>query len=194
MPLDKTVRAPFSTVIRMRYDTAVIEVSVSADDLAALIRTCPSGALTYTRKDGKADEATPDVNTARLWEHGPVEVHGDLRMNGESIGIRAVLCRCGASKHKTFCDHSHRDIGFKATGEPKDGLNTEELSERGGPVEITLAENGPMNIKGNLEIVAGSGKQAACCTDGWFCRCGASANKPFCDGSHNKTGFEAAGS
>jgi CDGSH-type Zn-finger protein len=50
-----------------------------------------------------------------------------------------------------------------------------------------------MHVKGNLEICAGSGREVACTTDTWLCRCGASANKPFCDGSHKKIGFKAEG-
>jgi CDGSH-type Zn-finger protein len=54
-------------------------------------------------------------------------------------------------------------------------------------------EDGPYLIKGPLEIVdptgqvvtVAAGKTAA------LCRCGGSANKPFCDGSHSKTGFRA---
>ena len=45
----------------------------SADEVTRYIDACPSGALTYTRKDGGAEECLADVNTARLWQDGPVE-------------------------------------------------------------------------------------------------------------------------
>ena len=60
--------------------------------------------------------------------------------------------------------------------------------------QIKCAPNGPYLLDGFLEIVdpAGNvhsiaeGKKAA------LCRCGASVNKPFCDGTHSKIGFQAA--
>ena len=103
------------------------------------------------------------------------------------------MCRCGASKNKPWCDNSHLKIGFKATGEPKSGEETVALEICGGPLRLTPGENGPMHVEGNLEIVAGSGRHLASTTDTWLCRCGASANKPYCDGSHKKIGFTAEG-
>ena len=66
------------------------------EELAAVIRACPSGALSYQRKDDGYEETAPAVNQAPLWEHGPLEVHGNLTIAGEPAGHRAVLCRCGA--------------------------------------------------------------------------------------------------
>jgi len=164
------------------------------EELAAVIRTCPSGALSYERLDGGYEETAPAVNQARLWEHGPLEMRGDLTIAGAPAGTRAVLCRCGASKSKPWCDNSHVDIGFKATGEPKPAEEPVALEKTGGPLTISLAEDGPIHVEGNLEICAGSGREVAATTDTWLCRCGASANKPFCDGSHKKIGFTAEGS
>ncbi len=164
------------------------------EELAAVIRACPSGALSYERNDGGTEETAPAVNRARLWEHGPLEVHGDLTIAGEAAGTRAVLCRCGASKSKPWCDNSHIDISFKATGEPKPAEDIVALENCNGPLNLTPTENGPMHVQGNLQIIAGSGREVACTTDTWLCRCGASANKPYCDGSHKKIGFKAEGS
>ena len=164
------------------------------EELAAVIRACPSGALSYERRDGGTEETAPAVNQARLWEHGPLEVHGDLTIAGEPASHRAVLCRCGASKTKPWCDNSHLEIGFKATGEPKPAEEAVALENCDGPVNVSLAADGPMHVEGNLEIIAGSGRQFACTTDTWLCRCGASANKPYCDGSHKNIGFKAEAS
>ena len=49
--------------------------------------------------------------------------------------------------------------------------------------------NGPLLIEGNLEICAASGRTVARQTRATLCRCGGSANKPFCDGTHKKNGF-----
>lgn len=164
-----------------------------ADDLAAAIRDCPSGALTFERSGDEGDEKPPAVNRVRLWEHGPLEFRGTLKIAGEDSGTRAVICRCGRSRNKPWCDNSHRDMGFKATGEPKTAETPEELAERGGELSLTPLKDGPMQVIGNLEIIAGSGRRIDCSTETYFCRCGGSARKPFCDGTHAKIGFKADG-
>ncbi|GAB4407334.1 MAG: CDGSH iron-sulfur domain-containing protein [Anaerolineae bacterium] len=60
-------------------------------------------------------------------------------------------------------------------------------------VEIKANQNGPLVIAGTAIYVSVDGKEQA--TPGAaiaLCRCGQSANKPFCDGTHRKVGFEAA--
>jgi hypothetical protein len=37
-----------------------------------MVRTCPSGALTYRRVDGGLDEAPPGVNRVAVLENGPL--------------------------------------------------------------------------------------------------------------------------
>ncbi len=163
----------------------------SADEVTRLIDTCPSGALTYERKDRGPEECVPQVNTARLWQNGPVEYKGDLQIAGDEPAKRAVLCRCGHSKNKPYCDNSHVEAGFEATGEEAGDSDAETLEVRDGPVTFTLAKDGPLIVEGNLEIIAASGRRLATKTKAFMCRCGASANKPYCDGSHKKIGFEA---
>jgi CDGSH-type Zn-finger protein len=57
--------------------------------------------------------------------------------------------------------------------------------------KITAASNGPLRIEGDFEIVDPTGKAFGLAgrTAISLCRCGHSANKPFCDGSHNRMGF-----
>jgi CDGSH-type Zn-finger protein len=49
--------------------------------------------------------------------------------------------------------------------------------------------DGPYELHGELEIVTADGRLVAKETETWLCRCGGSASKPYCDGSHEKTGF-----
>jgi CDGSH-type Zn-finger protein len=64
---------------------------------------------------------------------------------------------------------------------------------RGGPLAVTPIRNGPLMLKGPLEIISGTGRTVMCGTEAFLCRCGASAKKPFCDGTHKKIGFAAEG-
>ncbi len=60
-------------------------------------------------------------------------------------------------------------------------------------VEIKAMENGPLLIAGKATITDASGEVRE--TEGTMvalCRCGQSANKPFCDGSHKQAAFEAS--
>ncbi len=163
----------------------------AADDIARLVRDCPSGALTYERKDGANTEELPKVNSARLWENGPVEYRGDVHIDGQEPRIRAVICRCGQSKNKPFCDNSHLDAEFEATSDVASKDDAATLETRDGELSLKPIKDGPLMVSGNLEIIAGSGRKITSGKRFAMCRCGASKNKPFCDGSHKEIGFEA---
>lgn len=57
--------------------------------------------------------------------------------------------------------------------------------------QIKTKNNGPLIISGDFELTDASGKAFGLGgrTQIALCRCGGSANKPFCDGSHNRVGF-----
>jgi CDGSH-type Zn-finger protein/uncharacterized Fe-S cluster protein YjdI len=171
--------------------------SVTADEVARVVSRCPSGALTYRRKDGGPDEAPSAVNTVTVSNDGPLYVQGDLHIAGapdtmEGVTFRAALCRCGQSSNKPFCDGSHGKAGFRDTGAV--GIEGPGISGETAALEITPSENGPLLFKGPLSIHAGSGRKAWQGEKCALCRCGLSNNKPFCDGSHRAGGFQAAGS
>ena len=59
-------------------------------------------------------------------------------------------------------------------------------------VIIKPQNDGPYHVKGSFKIVTEGGREIAFDGDEtWLCRCGQSANKPFCDGSHKKVGFKS---
>jgi CDGSH-type Zn-finger protein/uncharacterized Fe-S cluster protein YjdI len=165
----------------------------TTDEVVATLRGCPSGALTYTRTDGGANERAPAVNRVQVLENGPLAVRADIMIDGKPAGFRAVLCRCGASKHKPFCDHSHAEAGFQATGEPVTKPDLLPLGERGGKLMITPQKNGSLKVEGPLELTAGTGRRVDLTTKVFLCRCGHSANKPYCDSTHKRIGFTADG-
>jgi CDGSH-type Zn-finger protein/uncharacterized Fe-S cluster protein YjdI len=163
-------------------------------EVAEVCERCPSGALIYQVKDGTIAEKPTTCNTVNVAYNGPLFVRGDIAIEGAPADLagtrfRAALCRCGQSKNKPFCDNSHEVAGFKdsgAVGEAGAGLQTE-----GGPLAIQAFKDGPLHLTGNLSIVASSGLMRWGGTEAYLCRCGASKNKPFCDGSHKRIGFKA---
>ena len=167
--------------------------AASVETLVTIAHECPSGAIAYKRNDGGENETPPPVNVANIRENGPYAIHAAMTVGNETVGYRATLCRCGASKRKPFCDGSHNIVGFAASGEPET-RPSEPLAIRGGPLAIDPQKNGPLRVSGNLEICSGTGRTVDRITGAELCRCGASRTKPFCDRSHLKIGFEAPGS
>ena len=164
--------------------------AATAEALVTVAQMCPSGAIRYRRHDGGAEEAPPPVNLVQLRENGPLGVRANIVLDGVSIGMRAVLCRCGASKNKPFCDGSHNEIAFRASGEP-DTIESQPLAVRDGPLNIDPEIDGPLVVSGNLEICCGTGRTINRLTATRLCRCGGSSNKPFCDGTHRRIGFRS---
>jgi CDGSH-type Zn-finger protein/uncharacterized Fe-S cluster protein YjdI len=160
--------------------------------VAEVAHTCPSGAITYERNDGMPGEQPPLVNTVRVLENGPLAFRAEMRFDGGGSALRATLCRCGASNNKPFCDNSHKSSGFIATGEPA-SQESQPLAQRNGVLEVIPVLDGPLHVKGSIEVVSGTGRTIHRMVEAWFCRCGGSSKKPFCDGSHKRNGFKADG-
>ena len=62
-------------------------------------------------------------------------------------------------------------------------------------VKISIRDNGPFLVEGSVTLVDAEGNSFALDSSKpaiALCRCGASANRPFCDGSHKTCGFESS--
>jgi CDGSH-type Zn-finger protein len=62
-------------------------------------------------------------------------------------------------------------------------------------VTIRIRDNGPLVVEGPVKIIDADGNAFQSTSEKpaiALCRCGQSANKPFCDGSHRNCGFTAA--
>ena len=68
-----------------------------------------------------------------------------------------------------------------------------EAPPAGGPPMITVTNDGPYTITGRVELVGVEFGDGASKDHYTLCRCGASKNKPFCDGSHWSIGFKDPG-
>ena len=87
--------------------------AASADEIAAAVDQCPSGALRIRNGTPRQQKALE----VRASPSGPLLLRGDIRIldaHGDVLyeGERAALCRCGGSSNKPFCDGTHRTNGF----------------------------------------------------------------------------------
>ncbi len=87
-----------------------------AEGTAATIKTCPSGALSYTR-DGVVYKDQSRDPAIMISKDGPHRVVGSIELvdpegSTPESGDHYTLCRCGASKNKPFCSGEHWYIGF----------------------------------------------------------------------------------
>jgi len=127
------------------------------------------------------------MTSATIKPNGPYVCAGDFAVAGKSLP-QAVLCRCGGSQNKPFCDGSHARNGFAdpgwlpASAAPGTGAT--------GHVSVNPLPNGPLKCEGPLTLTASDGRSST--GDPTFlCRCGHSGNKPYCDGTHKRIGFTA---
>lgn len=130
------------------------------------------------------------ANHVRICEDGPLQFAADMQIVGSGPCSTAELCRCGASRLKPFCDGSHTAAGFRASGEP---APREPFAPalQGGALKISPQKNGPLRVAGPLELISQSGRLIGRGNEVYLCRCGASADKPYCDGSHKGCGFSS---
>ena len=164
-----------------------------AETLAEVIRRCPSGALHYEREDGGEAEEPEAENTVTVTAGGPLALRGriEIAWPDDSLLIvetRATLCRCGASRNKPYCDGSHREAGFQDPGVwPVNGAET--APGEGSVLHVVCVQDGPLVFQGAFHLHQTDGRPAPVRRRA-LCRCGRSAEKPFCDGSHARVGFK----
>ncbi len=91
--------------------------------------------------------------------------------------IAAQVDRCPSGALSWF-----RNEAGEAAGQP--AVTAETIVE--------VVPNGPLLVWGNATVKHADGTQTHTNKATAFCRCGASSNKPFCDGAHLKIGFRDA--
>lgn len=104
-------------VFRLRQEPWIVPDAATVDRIVAVIRSCPSGALSYTidEVEHRDEEGAPVVG---YLPNGPYVVRcgGAVLQNtewGEGASTRRfALCRCGKSRNKPFCSGAHWDHHF----------------------------------------------------------------------------------
>lgn len=61
--------------------------------------------------------------------------------------------------------------------------------EFGKASKVTIMKDGPIVVEGEFKVVGTDGNEMKSMIMTSFCRCGASNNMPYCDGTHRKIGF-----
>lgn len=91
----------------------------TVDEVRAVVAACPSGALALAGEDGP-EHLAADRAEVQIEKSGPywvLDVTAPVPPQGEGMSERKyVLCRCGQSGNKPFCDGTHRDVGWKEDG------------------------------------------------------------------------------
>jgi uncharacterized Fe-S cluster protein YjdI/CDGSH-type Zn-finger protein len=87
-----------------------------AEQVAEVVRRCPSGALHYRLEEGPPQE--PEQPTrVELVANGPINLRGDLSIGipaGRMREVRASLCRCGRTENEPFCDKACSRTGWSS--------------------------------------------------------------------------------
>jgi CDGSH-type Zn-finger protein len=105
------------SVYRMKREPWIDPEGASIADNISLIKTCPSGALSYSVGGVKHDSVNRKPGIS-LRKDGPYHIVGgiileDYNKSKPQSKEHYTLCRCGGSKNKPFCDGTHWYIKFR---------------------------------------------------------------------------------
>jgi CDGSH-type Zn-finger protein/uncharacterized Fe-S cluster protein YjdI len=172
--------------------------AADADAVGATVARCPTGALRYERLDGAPGEVPARPTVVLPIEDGPLLMVGDLDVrtpDGDRITheTRLTLCRCGMSRNQPFCDNSHRRHGWRSgpTSEPATEPPPPREGAGGEPTRVIPLADASLELRGHLKIYHSDRRPLAEAGRVILCRCGQSRNKPFCDGSHDRSEFRS---
>ena len=126
------------------------------------------------------------IHSKRCWHQLPTVFNPSKRpwidMKGgsaEQIVAQVKQCPSGALSYEI----SNTEVA--ETSEVRDT----SIETAPGLLQIDCLRNGPLLVHGKILITNSDGKQLEKEGSVALCRCGGSADKPFCDGSHQTNGF-----
>ena len=96
--------------------------NASADEVAEVVRRCPSGALHYRLKEGSPEQPKQPTRVEFV-SNGPINLRGDLSIEvsaGRMREVRASLCRCGRTESEPFCDNACSRSGWTSETPTRD--------------------------------------------------------------------------
>ncbi len=150
------------------------------------------GAIGFT--DGNANANPHAPRQAYAGRH--ITIHDDRSICAHAGFCTAELKTVFRMKAEPWIDPDGADAAaIKATiakcpsGALSYSVDGVEARDRGGPPAVTVTDHGPYTVTGGVELVGVDFAAGASRDHYTLCRCGASKNKPFCDGSHWAVGF-----
>lgn len=130
-------------------------------------------------------------NESLVTNGGPLQITGNITLVNEDGSVQyanhLTLCRCGSSGSKPNCDGRHLEREFLNSGKISE-VSEIAMSQRPSKITISCIKDGPITFRGRLRLHNQFGQECIKIR-GSLCRCGQSASKPFCDGSHARVGF-----
>jgi len=158
--------------------------------------TTSAKALDRWFKDRQKTNGAPRLlevpNETLVTNAGPLQVTGNITLVHEDGSVQYAnhlsLCRCGHSAGKPICDEQHLDNEFLNSGKIHE-VSEFAASNRPSKITISCIKDGPITFRGRMRLHNQFGQECIKMR-GSLCRCGQSASKPFCDGSHSRTGFK----
>ncbi len=158
--------------------------------------TTSARALDRWFKERQKNQGAPRLlevpNETLVSNGGPLQVTGNITLVHEDGRVQYAnhvsLCRCGHSGSKPVCDEQHVDMEFLNSGKI---FEVSEITATSRPSKITISciKDGPITFRGRMRLHNQFGQECVKMR-GSLCRCGQSASKPFCDGSHARVGFK----
>jgi CDGSH-type Zn-finger protein/uncharacterized Fe-S cluster protein YjdI len=167
----------------------IVPDNASTDALAKAVNACPSGALEMRNADGTSAMVAYPATSCDVRADGPYYFRGGLVLPPGTPQTRMALCRCGASANKPYCDNSHKTVGFAHATSLPVAKAPDAGADLAAPVTVTPTRDGPLQVRGPLTLRDASGVTVFV-ESAYLCRCGGSRNKPYCDGTHVKIGFQ----
>jgi CDGSH-type Zn-finger protein len=157
--------------------------------------TTTARALDRWFKARQKTQGTPRLlevpNESLVINAGPLQLTGNITLVHEDGSVQyanhLTLCRCGHSGAKPTCDGQHLEQEFLNPGKITD-ISEIAASQRPSKLTISCIKDGPLTFRGRLRMHNQFGQECVKMR-GSLCRCGHSASKPFCDGSHARVGF-----
>jgi CDGSH-type Zn-finger protein len=209
--MDDTTKRAASAAARIEQDSHITSQESGEAFVAYMDDSADGGRSTITGKENKTtsakaldrwfkerqkNQSAPRLlevpNEALVTNAGPLQLTGNITLVLEDGSVQYAnhlsLCRCGHSGTKPNCNGEHIEKEFLNPGKISEASEI-AASQRPSKITVSCIKDGPVTFRGRLRMHNQFGQEVVKMR-GSLCRCGQSASKPFCDGSHSRTGFK----